>query len=193
VTGAVYPTNGHPGMGFNDEWQLSNPSYYGLVIPDGYTMDSNCSNPNKPEIDCTKLFTYNPNCTKGMQGHGFVPTPLGDDTYPALVSTSVNVPGSVTTNPPNWTCGLANSLFAVDQSGSGNTHWFIHEYENSDNTGEPFQGYDNIMACAPDGKWCALNTDMFCPKTGNGFSGNTGLGQQSNGQCYVGLFSVTLN
>jgi hypothetical protein len=182
---------GHPAIGFSHYGNANNPNYEQWVIPTSAQFDATCVGPN-----CQNLFVMNPACSTtpgGIQTHSSAPVPLNDDSYPYILTSTVNNTGTVTTNPPAWTCGLASSLFSVDTS--GNTRWFVHHYQNDANfsASENFEGVDSICTVAPDGKFAICAWDANNPTSGTGFSGNTGLGLDNSSHPYVAPFSIMLN
>jgi hypothetical protein len=189
--------SGHGQPGYSWSGNAANPSIFEHKGLAGIT-DTSCSN----AADCYNLYTLpNGGCSGapgGVQMHGTQPTIFNNDLQPVYITSSINSPGVPTqTNPPGFVCAFGQqSFFSIAKSASpgivqGVPTWYVHWYENTNNATttppENFEGYDNIFACAPDGLFCIVATDM-----NTGFAGNTGIGLTGAGAAFVGAFSVTL-
>lgn len=187
--------SGHGQPGYAWTGNAANPNIFEHKGLAGIT-DTGCSNP----ADCYLLYTLpNSGCAGapgGVQMHGTQPTIFNDDSQPMYLTSSINSPGVPTQlNPPGFTCAFGQqSFFTVSKPPNlGNATWYTHWYENTNNAVlangpvENFEGYDNIMACSPDGVFCIVATDM-----NTNFPGNTGLGVDGGGAAFTGAFSVTL-
>lgn len=177
LTTQTNPNNGgHPAVGYLWQGEMSNPAYYAFHYP-----DASCVNPS----NCSTVY---PLAISGGQAHSSIPTidSTAPPDYPYLVTTTINVPGSVTTNPPGWVNPFAQSAIALDQSGG--TRWFAHFYENTLNTTENFCAVYNIWAMSPDGKFV-----IFCTDDNAGFPGNTGTGVNNAGKPFAVIQSLMLN
>jgi hypothetical protein len=181
--------NGHGSDGYNWKGNAANPNYYENQPPNG-TTDATCSTP----ADCYLLYTLpsgvaGGTCATspgGSQMHSSNATPTNDDSYPVEVTTSFNVGGGQV-NPPGLTGAFcSNSLFTINKVGGG-TNWYLHHYENTNNSTENFEGLDTICSFAPD-----MAFGLCAEDQNTGFAGNTGLGTVG-GIAFVGTFAKMLN
>ena len=167
---------GHPANGMTHQGVTAAPNY---VV--SLWSDPTCT----PISNCPTLYSGFPS---NSMVHSRWPTPSYDDTWPIIMTSTVNVPGGSgqqPSNPPNWQSPFALSLFAVEQNGT--THWFMHTSQNTNNTTENFQATNAIVACSQDGKFCLIPMDCF-----SGWAGNLGCGV-NGGVPYPPMFAITLN
>lgn len=184
---------GHPFLGYGWQGQWSPPNFYDIQLPNGFSC------PSLGIPTCNIPFSYAPACNSnpgGSVNHGAWPAPANNLVNPWVTTSSCNLCNFGMTSPPNWTCGLMASGFAINQNGT--TSWFTHWYDNFNNTQENFEGVNAIFTMSPDEKFLLVPTDMYDSPGANLNGGNTGIGTSTDTPCsptcqpFIGIFSVTL-
>lgn len=169
---------GHPAVGLKKR---------GISNAPAYTV-TDWSDPTCAIIACIQIGTLPTNPGNAISHSAWPSLAAFSDAGPILITSAVNTPGNPTqTNPEQATSGMAMSIWAADQNGV--PRWFFHHYENTNNhaTENAACEYVEIIP-SPDGKFTMVNTDMK-----NGFSGNVGLGKDTNNATYCGMFGVAIN